>query len=383
MSPSAGTFSFATATRIHAGRGAIDKLPKEANRLGTRALLVTGKTPERLESLFAQLPIPFEKFSIIGEPDVNRVAKGATFAVAKGCDVVIALGGGSVIDAGKAISALITNRENVMTYLEVIGEGKPLVATPAPFIAVATTAGTGAEVTRNAVLFSPTHRVKVSMRSEMMLPDVAIVDPELTLSVPADITAATGLDALTQVIEPFVSRKANPLTDAICEAGMTRIARSLKRSFDNGADLDAREDMAIGSLFGGLALANAGLGAVHGFAGPMGGMFPIPHGVVCGRLLPFVFRANAHAVANIPHLQEKFSHVSRCLTGNPKSTVCDGIRWLDDLCAHLKVEGLAHFGVQSGDFDAIVTAAQRASSMKGNPVSLPDDVLKTILEQAM
>ena len=374
-------FTFATAAKIVFGIDAAKNLPVEAARLGSRAFLVAGQNPARISALSNALSIPYDIFQVTGEPDVAMVAEGASKAVAAGCDMVISVGGGSVIDAGKAISALISNRRDVMTYLEVIGEGKPLDNAPVPFVAVPTTAGTGAEVTKNAVLSSPAHKVKVSMRSEAMLPDVAIVDPRLTLGVPPDVTAATGLDALTQLIEPYVSKKANPFTDAICEAGIQRAARSLQNAFDDGDNLSAREDMALASLFGGLALANAGLGAVHGFAGPMGGMFAIPHGAICGRLLPFVFKANAAAAENALH--SKFTRVAKLLTANPDSTVSDGIRWLDNLCSHLGLRGLSSYNVKETDFDKIISAAQKASSMKGNPVALDDDVLKNILAQAM
>ena len=376
-------FAFATASKIVFGTGASDALSDAAAGLGRRALLVMSRSASTAFDAKKKLAIPHEPFWVSGEPDTTVVEEGAQIAVAGQCDVVIAVGGGSVIDAGKAISALFTNRDGIMTYLEVIGEGKPLSNTPVPFIAVPTTAGTGSEVTRNAVLASTAHHVKVSMRSESMLPNIAIVDPHLTMGVPPQITAATGLDALTQLIEPYVSVKANPLTDALCEVGIQRVARSLRTAFDDGANLPAREDMAIASLFGGLALANAGLGAVHGFAGPMGGMFPIPHGVVCGRLLPIVFRTNAAAVKDHPDILQKFERVSRLVTGNPQSTVDDGIRWLDNLCAHLQLNGLAHYGVVKSDFDRIIDAAKRASSMKRNPVILTDDALTDILTQAM
>lgn len=206
--------------------------------------------------------------------------------------MVIGLGGGSVLDAGKAIAALVTNLGNVFDYLEVIGKGQPLVNAPLPFIAIPTTAGTGTEVTRNAVLGSPAHGVKVSLRSPMMLPSLAIVDPELTYGLPPEITASSGLDALTQLIEPFVSVKANPMTDAICREGIRHAAKSLRTVYHNGADASAREGMSLASLFGGLALANAALGAVHGFAGPLGGMLNAPHGAICAKLLPLVMEVN-------------------------------------------------------------------------------------------
>src|SRR5207247_3681173 len=281
-------FEFATATRIIFGAGALRGVGLVAKEFGDRALVVTGKGVDRARPLLALLEasgISSASFSISGEPIIDLVVRGARFARAEKCGLVIGFGGGSAIDAAKAIAALLTNEGDVFDYLEVIGGGKPLARGSAPFMAIPTTAGTGAEVTRNAVLASPGHRLKVSLRSPLLLAKVALVDPELTYDLPPELTATTGLDALTQLIEPYVSCRANPLTDAICVEGIRRAARSLRRAFDNGADKSARLDMAIAGLFGGLALANAGLGAVHGFAASIGGMFSAPHGAVCAALL--------------------------------------------------------------------------------------------------
>src|SRR5437867_2251260 len=257
-------FEFATAPRILFGASALRDVGPIAKGLGHRALIVTGRSAGRasaLNRLLGEHEIARWTLAIAGEPKIEDVEHGVQLARGEGCDLVIGFGGGSAIDAAKAVAALTTNGGEVLDYLEVIGRAKPLTNPPLPVIAVPTTAGTGAEVTRNAVLASPEHRVKVSLRSPLMLPKVALVDPELTYELPAELTASTGLDALTQLIEPYVSCKANPLTDAICIEGIRRVARSLRRAFDDGAR-SAREDMALASLFGGLALANAGLGAV-------------------------------------------------------------------------------------------------------------------------
>ena len=257
--------------------------------------LATARTNRLLDLLAAQ-GIDCVTFPVSGEPTVEVVRQGVQHVRHATCDLVIGFGGGSAMDTGKAIAALMTNSGDLLDYLEVIGKGKPLTQPAAPFIAIPTTAGTGAEVTRNAVLASPEHRVKVSLRSPHMLPRVALVDPELTYSLPPQVTASTGLDALTQLIEPFVSIRANPMTDAFCREGMRRAARSLRRAYEHGNDVKAREDMSLASLLGGLALANAGLGAVHGIASVMGGMFPAPHGAVCARLLPHVMEINVRAL---------------------------------------------------------------------------------------
>ena len=210
--------------------------------------------------------------------------------------MVVGIGGGSVIDTAKAIAALVSNSGEPLDYLEVIGKGCALERAPVAFIALPTTAGTGSEVTRNAVLGSPEHGVKASLRSPMMLPRLSVIDPELTVELPPALTASTGLDALTQLIEPYVSSRANAMTDLYCLEGMRRVSRSLRRAFVDGGDKEARTDMAFASLLGGLALANAGLGVVHGFAAPMGGMFDAPHGAVCAALLPHGVAANIRAL---------------------------------------------------------------------------------------
>jgi alcohol dehydrogenase class IV len=280
-----------------------------------------------------------------------------------------------VIDAGKAIAALMTNEEDLFDYLEVIGKGKPLSQAAAPGVAIPTTAGTGAEVTRNAVLGSAEHRVKASLRNTSLLPKLALVDPELTYDLPPELTANTGLDALTQLIEPFVSIRANPLTDGFCREGIQRVARSLHRAFENGHDTAARADMALASLLSGLALANAGLGAVHGFAAPIGGMFPAPHGAVCAALLPHVMEVNLRAL-------RRFDEISQLLTGRRDATADEGLAWVRELCRALKVQPLRAHGIAPHDFAELAGKAAQASSMKANPIVLSRAELNDILERA-
>ena len=325
--------------------------------------------------------IQFNEFEVHGEPTVDVVREGVKFA--DGCDAVIGLGGGSVLDAGKAIAALATNPNDVVDYLEVVGKGQPLTEKPLTYIAIPTTAGTGTEVTRNAVLDVPEHGVKVSLRSPMMLPSLAIVDPELTYSLPPEITAASGLDALTQLIEPFVSVKANPLTDAICREGMKHAAKSLRRVYQNGADKEAREGMALASLFGGLALANAALGVVHGFAGPLGGMLHAPHGAICARLLPLVMEANIEAMKAEKHAGlARYEEVARILTGNA-ATVEDGLQWVKELVRELNIPALSAHGMTKAHIPEAVQKTLNASSYKGNPILLSPEILQKILEKAL
>ena len=378
-------FEFATATRIVFGAGAIDQVSANVKNLGRRALVVTGRNPQRAKKLLAGLSaagVGAAIFSVAGEPGIATVENGVASAKKENCDFVISFGGGSVIDAGKAIAAMLTNDGELLDYLEIIGRGKTLSKRSAPFIAIPTTAGTGAEVTRNAVLASPAHQVKVSLRSPHLLPRIAVIDPELTADLPPALTASTGLDALTQLIEPFVCRRANPMTDGFCVEGIHRAARSLREAVFNGQNKSAREDMALASLFGGLALANAGLGAVHGFASPIGGSFPSPHGAVCAALLPHVMAANLRALrAREPEnfALHRFHRVAVLLTGNPHANADAGVEWVQKLVAELLVPKLRDFGLREENVADLVAKAANASSMKANPIALtPDELTQTL-----
>lgn len=383
-----GRFEFATATRIIFGAGTAAEVPAVASQLGRRALVVTGGSQKRAQALvdgLARERMTVTAYSVTGEPTIETVEKGNSIAKEASCDVVLGLGGGSAIDAGKAIAALMTNPGRPLEYLEVIGQGKPLASAPAPYVAIPTTAGTGAEVTRNAVLKSTEHRVKVSLRSPAMLPRVAVVDPELTYGLSPELTASTGLDALAQVIEPFVSNKANPITDAICREGIRRAGRSLRRACSHGDDAAAREDMAMASLCGGLALANAKLGAVHGLAGPLGGMIDAPHGVLCGRLLPHVMEANTHALREREpqsNVLARYGEIAQLLTGDSTATTEDGVAWVGAACSDLAIPPLISYGLSEHDFPLVIEKAAASSSMKGNPTVLTPADLRQILEAA-
>jgi alcohol dehydrogenase class IV len=299
---------------------------------------------------------------------------------------VLACGGGSVLDGGKALAAMLANPGDPLDYLEVIGKGQPLPHPTVPFIAIPTTAGTGAEVTRNAVLGSPEHQVKASLRSASMLPKLALIDPALAVSLPPSLTAATGLDALTQLIEPFVCLRANPMTDAFCRDGIPRIARSLRRACAAGDDLDARSDMALASMLSGMALANAGLGAVHGLAAPIGGRFPAPHGAVCAALLPHAMRTNLAALRErLPAsvALSRYQEVAAMLTGNPDAQPEDGIVWVEETCAVLQVQKLGDWGVERDTLPLLCERARNASSMKANPVALTQTELEALVEAAL
>jgi alcohol dehydrogenase class IV len=381
-------FEFASAARIIFGYGTLGEVPALASDMGSRAFVVTGRTSRRAGSLLDDLArqgINCTVFNVPGEPAIDLVRASVAQARQDECDLVVAIGGGSVIDTGKAVAAMLANSGKLEDYLEVVGLGKPLGRRSVPNIAVPTTAGTGAEVTSNAVIGIPEYGVKVSLRSPLMLPGLAVVDPGLTLSVPPSVTAVTGLDALTQLIEAFVSNKANPLTDSICREGITRAGRSLRAAYEDGGNREAREGMALASLFSGLALANAKLGAVHGIAGPLGGMISAPHGGICARLLPYVMEANLRALdSRVPDspVLARYDEVARLLTGNATASAAEGVGWVQALCASLDVTPLAGYGLKKEDFRSVAGKALKSSSMKGNPVALTDEELIIILEES-
>jgi alcohol dehydrogenase class IV len=381
-------FEFATSARIVFAGGALAELGALASGLGRRALVVSGRSAERRErvgDLLRERGIESAALSIEGEPTTEDARRGVVSAREAECDLVVAIGGGSAIDAGKAVAALVANGGDPLDYLEVVGKGNAITRRSLPLIAIPTTAGTGSEVTRNAVLEAREQRVKVSLRSALMLPEIALIDPLLTHSVPARVTASTGFDALSQVIEPLVSCRSNPLTDGLCREAIGRSARSLARACADGSDAAAREDLCVVSLIGGIALANAKLGAVHGFAGPIGGMFHTPHGETCAALLPHVMQTNLSALrARDPRspVIERYAEVARLLTGRADARAEDGVLWVSELCEKLGIPRLRSYGITPDDFDSIADKAAAASSMQGNPIVLQRDELLGTLERA-
>ena len=388
------SFEFATATRMVFGWGSLkEAAPAAVQAAGIRGgkdvLVVSGPRFQAVHPLFNQLKdagLQPLGFAFGGEPTLTTIANGVKFARKNRSVVIIGLGGGSAIDAAKAIAAMATNPGELLDYLEVIGRGKPLTRPSLPCIAIPTTAGTGAEVTRNAVLSSPEHRVKVSLRSPMLLPVLAIVDPALTYDLPPAVTASTGLDALTQLIEAYVCTRANPMTDGFCVDGIQRAIEALPRAYRDGHDSEARDDMCLASLFGGLALANAGLGAVHGFAGPLGGMFSAPHGAVCAALLPHVMAANVRALRQRQpqsrHLA-RYNLVAEMVAQQEGATTDQAIAHIRQLCSDLAIPPLRTYGVTAFDIPTLVEKAQAASSMKANPIVLTNEELSEVLENAI
>lgn len=382
-------FEFATATRTLFGPGQLAELGRLAAAFGPRALLVTGasSTPvERILSILQPAGVQAALYPVATEPTPALVAQGLELARTAHSDLVIACGGGSVLDAGKAIAALLANGGTPLDYLEIVGLGRKLTQPSRPCLAIPTTAGTGAEATRNAVLRVPERRIKVSLRSALMLPTAALIDPELTHGLPPALTASSGMDALTQLIEPLVCRRANPLTDAICRQGIGLVARSLRRAYHQGDDGAARSDMALAGWLGGVALANAGLGAVHGLAGPLGGMFPAPHGALCAALLPGVMAANLEALRQTPDGEAacaRYDQVAQLLTGSAAARADDGVGWVADLVAELKIPPLRSYGVDAGCFPELLEKAATASSMKANPIELSPEALRVIVTAAI
>jgi alcohol dehydrogenase class IV len=382
-------FEFTSAARIIFGPGAVRELPDIASTFGKRALIVTGRDRLRCAGLIAMLEgkgLVCTLFRVAGEPSIELVREGAALMRSASAEFVISIGGGSAIDAGKAIAAIAANPGDVLDYIEVIGRTLSFEKAPMPFLAVPTTAGTGSEVTRNAVLGSKQHAVKASLRSASMLARVAIVDPDLTLGMPAAVTASTGLDALTQLIEPFVSIRANPFTDALCRDALPKIARALPRAWENGDNGEARAAMSYSSLLSGLALANAGLGVVHGFAAAIGGMFDAPHGNICAAILPHAIAANLQALrARAPESPalERYHEAARLTTGESRASAQDLVTWVANLTQHLRIPGLGAWGIGEQNVVPIVERASRASSMKANPLPLTDSELADTVRSAL
>jgi alcohol dehydrogenase class IV len=386
-------FEFFSVPRIMFGRGQFARAGEVAASLGKCALVVYNGSEElaaRLAELLTKSGVRSVSFRQRGEPQVGDVDRATDAARGDGCDMVIGLGGGSAIDAAKAVAGLMANGGAALDYMEVVGKGQKLTRQAVPWIAIPTTAGTGAEVTKNAVIGAPERKFKASIRGEQLLARVALVDPELAIAVPPDVTARSGMDALCQCIESFTSTGAQPMTDALALQGVTLAARSLRRAFADGGDLAAREDMAMAALLSGITLTNAGLGAVHGFAAPLGANFPVPHGTVCAALLPHVIEANVAALSgkSIEHpVLGRYAAVGRALAG--RSDLADSaamdaaVRIAAELARDVNIPSLGQFGLKESDVPGMVELAKKASSMRFNPVELSDEVLADVLRKAI
>ena len=385
MTASSPVFDFGTG-RVIFGPGRAAELGSLIGDWGSRALVCTGSRPDAHRELRATLPMPSHVFTVSGEPTVQMAEAAVAAARACGADLVVALGGGSVLDMGKTVAMLVGNGGDPLDYLEVIGAGRPITKPSVPFIAIPTTAGTGAEVTENAVLASPEHGRKASVRARSMLPALALVDPLLTIDCPPAVTASSGLDALTQCLEPLVSRNRTPITDALAADGLAQAAAGLRAAYADGSDVAARTAMARCSLLGGMSLANAKLGAVHGFAGVIGGLVPVAHGAICAALLAPVTAANVQALRDRDPANPALAAYRRAavlLTGDPKATAADGVEWIAETVRLLGIRGLAAGGLDPALVDDIVVRTGSSSSTKGNPIQLTGEELHRALVAAL
>jgi alcohol dehydrogenase class IV len=377
---------FATCGRILFGSGKATELPQLVQGMGQRAFIARSKShpfAQQICALLRTIHIEAVEYTVQGEPSIDSVKSALDQARAAQCDLVIGIGGGSVIDTGKAVAAMLANPGDLMDYLEVVGLGKKISNRSKPYVAIPTTAGTGSEVTRNAVIAVPEKRVKVSMRSATMLPDVALIDPELTFSMSPALTASTGMDAFIQVIEPYVSNGANAIVDMFCRDAIPRAARNLFKAYQDGQDRTAREQMAWVSLMGGLSLANARLGAAHGFAGPIGGMFDAPHGTICAAVMPAVMSVNIRALterASESEAIKRYAEIAEWMIGSAAAEAEESAEWMKQICRDLKIPRLADLGINRSDFEQIVEKASHSSSMKGNPVQLTREEMIEILD---
>jgi alcohol dehydrogenase class IV len=378
-------FTFYTAGEIIFGCGELDRVGDLAIRFGHKALIVLRGPAmhrlgayERLTGLLKTAGLEFVTYDgPDSEPEVADVDTGAEMARVEQADVVIAVGGGSTIDTGKAISALATNGGSVADYLEGVGRGWTISKPTLPFIAVPTTAGTGAEVTKNAVISSFDKKFKKSARSPLMIPNIALLDPELTLSLPAKQTAECGMDALTQLIESYVSKKSQPIPDALSIYGIRLVGKYLERAVMDGNDIKARQGMLLASLLSGLALANSGLGAAHGIAAALGAVCGTPHGLACAILLPSVMELNLNT--NV----QKFATIAEAFAGryfdDPRKSAELAVDEVKKLCDRIKIpKKLSQIGVTREIIPDLV-AASGGSSMKGNPKELNNSQIEKLL----
>ncbi|HHU63050.1 MAG TPA: iron-containing alcohol dehydrogenase [Clostridiales bacterium] len=382
-------FQFLSAGKIVFGIDSIKEMGTLARQYGTNFLVISGSRTLRksvvLDSICEKLTENKVKYYIheiaAREPQLEDVDTVVQLALEHQCDGIISIGGGSAIDIGKAVSGLVTNGGRIIDYLEGVGTGKTIQKDTLPFIAVPTTAGTGSEVTKNAVICSSKEGFKKSIRSEKLIPDVALIDPRLSVSLPPKQTAYSGLDALTQLIEGYVTKKANPITDALAVYGLKKASRSLERAYKDGEDIKAREDMALASLMSGLVLANAGLGAVHGIAASLGANCGIGHGLACAVLLPSVIEYNSKK------LPDKYAHIGCLIAGaytmKEQQAVQYLLNWLNDLYITLNIpRRLSDLGVTKEKIE-VIAQGSKGSSMSGNPVDMTEEDVKAILNELL
>ncbi len=391
-------FSIARLPRIEFGAGGIKKLPALIARYGQRVLLVTGQRsfPQSpywpaLRAALEAAGMGWAQVQVAGEPSPQQVDEAVRAFHGKGFSVIVGIGGGSVLDAAKAIAGLLPSGDSVMDYLEGVGPEKPYHGPALPFIAVPTTAGTGSEATKNAVLsVRGPDGFKKSFRDDQLVPEYALLDPDLLASCPAGQIAANAMDALTQLLEAYVSIKANPFTDALAESGLKAVRDGLFTWYEHGEHAAAgRVRMAYAALLSGICLAQTGLGSVHGLASPLGAFFPIPHGVVCGTLVGAATRANLAALRERDRDHQawrKYARAGDLLYGRQFPSIDEGhaalLALLDEWIERLNLPRLSSYGIQESDFASIV-AHSRGSSMKTNPLVLSDAEITGVLQQRL
>jgi len=371
-------FSFFTAHKIVFKKGAIDELVTHIKPLGSNFMLVVdpfflnSPTMESIKKQFEEAGLRYVAFGDVrGEPTVEMVDEVTALAVKEGCDAVISIGGGSCIDTGKATAALITNGTPALDYMEVVGKGKKVTVEPVPFVAIPTTAGTGSEVTKNAVLGSHVMNFKRSMRSDSMIANVTIVDPLLTVGCPKRVTANSGIDAATHLIEAYTTWRANPISDGLCMSGIELVGKYLRRAYDDGNDIEAREGMSAAALIGGMAFANSGLGAAHGIGMAVGIAYNVPHGEACGIMLPHIMKLNA------PHVLSRMARVGELLTGkhyaSEQEAADAAVDFIFDLCAHMDIKpDFKHLNIPKEQIPALAKASF-GTSMSSNPIQLTQE----------
>jgi len=378
-------FQFMTSTRILFGEGALQSSLSLLNQYGYSVLLVTGKNTDRASPILHYLKqqnMRYQHVAISGEPNITMIEETALVGRKFKPDLVVAMGGGSVLDMGKALAAVIPNQGDVYDYVEVVGRNVPLKSKPISFIAIPTTASTGSEVTRNAVLRSGQDQVKVSLRSPEMLADVAIIDPTLTYGTDKLTSGRGAMDAFTHLMEAYVCGDPNPLTDMICEEGLRRLSQSILPAClqDN---YKARADISFAAMLGGMAITNAKLGAAHGLASALGGKLDAPHSIITARLAPYVMTENIKAAqkAGRSDVLHRYTKVAQILTGRVNARREDGVLWVNMMLEKLALPTLDKFGVCATSFEDVAEDALKSVAIKGNPLPLTKQRLTYILQQ--
>ena len=383
-------FEFSSVSKISFGIGRFSELPKLVAGWGNSALIIfngTGHSADdtiaRLQQMLTSSNVRSTSCKQSGEPTVEDIDRAVAVGKSNQVDFVIGIGGGSAIDAAKATAGLLSNGGAAIDYMEIIGAGRKITAPALPWLAIPTTAGTGAEVTRNAVVGSPKHNYKASIRSDYLLAKAVLIDPELNVNVPANVTAASGMDAVCQLIESFTSNAANPMSDALALPGLRLAFPALRKSVANLNDVDARSDMAVSAMWSGITLMNAGLGAVHGFASPFSARDPVAHGVICARLLPAVIKANVAQLRAENKSIERYVQIGKIAANREhipdELAIAILMEWIADSLQMFSIPTLASFGFDESHARDIIPKAKKAGSMKFNPVVLPDEVLLDIL----